>query len=276
MGTHQVQLGSADYLGVAIKENGLAGIRLMENVYAPERHMPRHAHENASLSFLLQGYCDDTLERKQRYCRPSTLIFHPAGESHSSHYHRAGGRLLVVDFSPEWARRIRERSAVLETPAVVGRGPMSLLAWQLYKEFRTCDEVSSLAIEGLLLEILAAAARSEAKRHGGAIPVWVEKARELIRESFAERFTVEGIACEVGRHPVHLARSFRKYCGLTLGEFQRQVRVEFAMRQLAHTKSPLSEIALAAGFSDQSHFCNTFKRYSGMNPAQFRATTQTR
>jgi AraC family transcriptional regulator len=276
VGNPHVQVSAPDYFGAAIQEKTVAGIRLMENVYAPERHMPRHAHENASISFLMQGYCDDTLERKERYCGPSTLIFHPAGESHTSRYHRAGGRLFVVDFSTEWTHRVREHSTVLDIPAVVGRGPLSLLAWQLYREFRTGDEVSSLAIEGLLLEILAMATRSERKQHGGAIPPWVEKARELIRETFAERLTVEGIAREVGRHPVHLARSFRKHYGQTLGEFQRKVRLEFAMQQLAHTKTPLSEIALTAGFSDQSHFCNTFRCHAGINPARFRATTQTR
>jgi AraC family transcriptional regulator len=276
MGNTRVQLGSADYFGSAIKENTVAGIRMLENVYAPERYMPRHAHENASISFLLQGYCDDSLERKQRYCCPSTLIFHPAGESHASRYHRAGGRLFVIDLSIPWVKRIREHAPVLDTPAVITGTQLAVLAWRLYQEFRAADEVSGLAIEGLLLEILAGAARSEAKQRRGKIPPWVDRARELIRCRFAERLSLEGIAQEVGRHPVHLARSFREHCGSTLGEFQRQVRVEFAMQQLARTKTPLSEIALTAGFSDQSHFCNTFRRYSGMNPVQFRATTTTK
>jgi AraC family transcriptional regulator len=275
MGNQSVQLGSTDYFGAAIKENTVAGIRLLENVYAPERYIPLHAHENASISFLLQGYCDDSLERKQRYCRPSTLIFHPAGESQTSRYHRAGGRLFVIDLSTPWVKRIREHAPVPDTPAVVTGTPFAVLAWRLYQEFRAADEVSGLAIEGLLLEILAGAARSEAKQRPGRIPPWVDRARELIRCRFAERLSLEGIAQEVGRHPVHLARSFREHCGSTLGEFQRQVRVEFAMRELARAKTPLSEIALAAGFSDQSHFSNIFKRHTGMNPAQFRAAAQT-
>jgi AraC family transcriptional regulator len=45
--------------------------------------------------------------------------------------------------------------------------------------------------------------------------------------------------------------------------------VEFAGRQLATSALPLVEVALAAGFSDQSHFTKIFKRQMGMTPAEY-------
>jgi AraC family transcriptional regulator len=36
----------------------------------------------------------------------------------------------------------------------------------------------------------------------------------------------------------------------------------------------LSEIAIRAGFSDQSHFCNYFKRLLGVTPRQFRMSVR--
>jgi AraC family transcriptional regulator len=57
------------------------------------------------------------------------------------------------------------------------------------------------------------------------------------------------VAAEVGVHRVHLAREFRKYNGLTVGEDLRRVRVTFACQQFLNTRDPPAKIACAAGFT---------------------------
>jgi AraC family transcriptional regulator len=52
--------------------------------------------------------------------------------------------------------------------------------------------------------------------------------------------------------------------------------VDFAAHKLITTDEPLAGIALAAGFSDQSHFNRTFKRRTGMTPATFRVSSRLR
>ena len=91
-----------------------------------------------------------------------------------------------------------------------------------------------------------------------------------------ENLSLENIAASVGIHPTHFARAFRRHCGCTPGEYIRQLRVEFARRQLANSNRPLSEIALDSGFSDQSHFNKVFKRATGFTPAAYRRTFRTR
>jgi AraC family transcriptional regulator len=73
----------------------------------------------------------------------------------------------------------------------------------------------------------------------------------------------------VGVHPAHLARVFRQQYGCTLGDYVRRLRVEFACRRMTTGDTPLVEIALAAGFADQSHFTKTFKSLVGITPAEF-------
>src|SRR5262249_4267028 len=94
--------------------------------------------------------------------------------------------------------------------------------------------------------------------------------RELLQDRFAENLTHDAIAAAAGIHPVHLARVFRRHYGCTLGEYVRKLRVDFAARQLIATNERLAGIALAAGFSGQSHFTRAFKRQTGMTPASFR------
>jgi transcriptional regulator GlxA family with amidase domain len=47
-------------------------------------------------------------------------------------------------------------------------------------------------------------------------------------------------------------------------------RLEHARSLLAHSNLPLVEIALACGFSSQSHFGNSFKKAFDLTPAQYR------
>jgi AraC family transcriptional regulator len=81
---------------------------------------------------------------------------------------------------------------------------------------------------------------------------------------------VAEIARAAGVHPVYLARTFREHHGMTIGEYVRKLRIEHACRLISTTGAPLSEIALAAGFCDQSHFSRTFKRVTGSSPAEYR------
>jgi AraC-like DNA-binding protein len=67
-----------------------------------------------------------------------------------------------------------------------------------------------------------------------------------------------------------LAREFRRHFCCTAGEYVRRLRVDFACRALLQSDTALIEIAVNAGFSDQSHFTRTFRAAMGMAPAQFR------
>ena len=72
-------------------------------------------------------------------------------------------------------------------------------------------------------------------------------------------------------HYVHLSRQFHKYNRCTVGELIRKRRVQYACQLLAYSKTPLAEIALMCGFSDQSHLSFLFKRYMGLSPSRFRS-----
>jgi AraC family transcriptional regulator len=138
------------------------------------------------------------------------------------------------------------------------------------------DELSPLAIEGLTLELLVECARGAARVPDRQPPRWLRAVCDLLEAKFCEHLTLGTLAASVGVHPAHLARVFRRFHGCTPGEHVRQLRIEFACHRLANSDTPLAEIALAAGFSDQSHFSNTFKRHTGVSPAAFRKSARRR
>ena len=142
---------------------------------------------------------------------------------------------------------------------------------KLYREYRRMDQLSPLIIEGLALEIIAEVTRREFRLERRP-PRWLLQARDLLQAEFSRNLTLNSLAKSVGIHPVHLATTFRQHYRQTVGEYVRQLRIEYACGELSASDAPLVDIALAAGFFDQGHFSKTFKRFTGISPARFRET----
>ncbi|MBD0369985.1 MAG: helix-turn-helix transcriptional regulator [Pyrinomonadaceae bacterium] len=250
----------------------IAGFRLVESVYPSGLKMAAHSHDPAFFSFVLRGAYTERCGRETRTCVPSLLIFHPPDGSHAVAFHNADVGIFRIEIKPQRLAHIREHSQRLMEASRDFRGGLAAsLALRLYSEFHHLDEFSPLAVEGLVLELVAEAARSAAQSSGQSRPRWLEQAREILHEQRNEMPTLSGLAAEVGVHPIYLARSFRKHYRCTVGEYVRRLRVEMACREITVSSKSLSEIATSAGFYDQSHFSNVFKRHTGMTPAEFRA-----
>lgn len=253
----------------------LADFSLVESVYPASAVMARHTHELAHISIVLGGAYAERYGRKERLAAPTLLVVHPPGEEHSVAFKGEGAHVFSIHLKPSWLERVRDYSKILDSPADFSGGLTACLALRLYREFREMDEVAPLMIESLALEIIAAATR-QATPAGEKTPRWLERAREVLHANFAEQVTLAGVAGTVGVHPVYLAARFRKHYHCTVGEYVRRLRLETACREVASTDAPLSEIASASGFYDQSHFTNVFKRHTGMTPAQYRAAFRSR
>ena len=264
------------FYGMTTRRREVAGLVFVESVYREELRIPKHEHANAFFNLVLEGTYTEVCGGRSRTRGPATLAVHPCGEVHANHWHGAGGHVFHVDIPLARLEQVREYSPVLDNPAEFHDGMPNWLAMRLYREHLRNDDVSRLALEGLAMEVLAECARCHAGGPERNAPPWLRLVRELLHDRFAENLTHEAIAATVGIHPVHLARAFRRHCGSTLGDYVRKLRVDCAAHKLVTTDEPLAGIALAAGFSDQSHFSRTFKRQTGMTPATFRTSSRLR
>jgi AraC family transcriptional regulator len=194
----------------------------------------------------------------------------PAGYVHSVRFHNAPTHIFRVELKSQTVSKVRQFSKVLDSLEELNSTSVFALMTQLYKEFLSPDDVTPLAIEGLILEILAEASRSLSPPDVGC-PPWLRRAQEFLHSNFAKPFSLGDVATAAGVHPAYLAREFRRRYRTTPGEYTRRLRVEAAGRALSATDAPLSEIAASLGFSDQSHMGKHFKRLTGFTPAQYRA-----
>lgn len=93
---------------------------------------------------------------------------------------------------------------------------------------------------------------------------------EWIDAQLESRVDITELATSVGFSPSHFFRMFRKSFGMTPHSYVMRRRLSLAQELLTNTDLGLAEIALKAGFSDQSHFCRSFHRFTGLPPRAFR------
>jgi AraC family transcriptional regulator len=258
--------------GRVITKHEFSGLRLVDGIYSARTKVPSHAHEQAVFCIALTGECSEVYAARVRKYEALTTEFLPSNQCHSLDFPFADTRAFSIDIAPYWLDRAREHSLKLDHSVHCHGGVLSLLMMKLYREFRLMDGAATLAIEGLMLEMLAEISRRPLHSGERKPPRWLARAVELLRERFSERLTITQLAAEVGVHPVHLAREFRRFHDCTVGEYIRSLRIERACRQLRESDESLSAISCGAGFSDQSHFTRTFKHVIGMTPAQYRTT----
>lgn len=256
--------------GAVLRARRVGGLLLAEIRYAGGARIVRHSHPHARFTLVLGGsFCEHRPGGDAR-CERSTLIFREPGEWHGATVSSGGATCLVIDCDEPWIERIRAQGAVLDRSADFRGGLLGHLAQRLHGEFLMRDEVSRLAIDSLVLGMFAEASRRAHPVPSRMAPRWLEQARELLQARFAEPMTLADVAARVGVHPVHLARSFRACYQCTVADYVRQLRLDYVCREIATSSAPLSEIALAAGFCDQSHLSRVFKARVGATPAEYR------
>jgi AraC family transcriptional regulator len=246
------------------------GFMVREGRHAAGSSLPWHRHAGATLCFVYAGGFTERFAGTTLECVPGTIKVTPAEELHSNRFGREETRGMLVEADGAVVERLGHHAAgVLGQRASFRDEHLSWLAWRLLAEVRHPDAAAALAIEGLLLEILGGLSRARDLRVHGTVPRWVTQAREYLHEP-GQVGSVGELAAVVGVHPVTLARGFRRAYGCTVGSYLRRLRLVRAARRLAETDAPLAEIALAAGFADQSHFSNAFRRETGLSPSAFR------
>ncbi len=96
----------------------------------------------------------------------------------------------------------------------------------------------------------------------------IKKAEELLSENLEEKISLDEIAKYSGFSRYYFLRLFKEKTGLPPHVYRTQKRIDRAKFLLKKKKS-FSEIALETGFTDQSHFTNKFRQFTGASPGQY-------
>lgn len=107
---------------------------------------------------------------------------------------------------------------------------------------------------------------------GGLSPWQLRLVLGTVDRRLADSLVLEDLARGCGLSVSHFSRAFAHSMGLAPHRWIMQRRIEVAKEMLLARANPLSQIALACGFSDQSHFTRAFAVATGSTPGRWQAT----
>ena len=253
-----------------MKELDTRGLRITESWHRASSTIARHAHRQATLTVLVDGSFEESYAyRRDMECVAPAIHVRPPGEPHLDRLGTIGAHNLVLELDDTRFEDVSRHSALFDQVQEVRSAELHEISKRLQRELKIDDAASALALEGLTMEMLATASRQE---HRGLDrpSTWLLRVRDRLHDDFQHGLGLDELAREADVHPVHLARAFRAAFGASPGEYQRRLRLEWAAHQLTSTKRSIADIAIDAGFSDQSHLTRIFKAAYGQPPGAWR------
>jgi AraC family transcriptional regulator len=266
-----VTMGSPQFR--TIETNGFV---VTDAWFPPGAVLPRHTHDRAIFATMLEGRFDSVIARRRIECTRASVWVEPTGEPHANFISRDGARVIVLQPNPAHAPLFEPFAQYLDIPSGQHHAGVAADARRIAAEIAAPDPLTALAVESLALGMLVNAVRVSATRETGKPPQWLLQAQELLHARFREPMTIGEIAAGVGVHPSHLAHCFREQFRITIGVYVRRLRIEWAAERLRVSDDPIIQIAVAAGYSDQSHLTRECQRHFGASPAAYRAYAKSR
>lgn len=258
-------LGTGQSTGRVVASRRFAGVLVTTTQHASnEYETGTHYHEHPHLCLLLQG-ADLESRGSLPYPREvGQVFFYHAGEPHATVASDGPSRHANIEFDEAFLRTHGVTEPGIET-AIRTRRDAAFLVIRIQSEARRGDDVSPLAIESLLLELVGPAPADARTR-----PRWVQEVDTILHDRWNQQLSLRELSVATGTRPVTISKHFRRYFAATLGDYVRRLRVSRSLPLLANAGIALSDVAYRCGFADQSHFTRTFRALTGVTPGAYR------
>lgn len=102
--------------------------------------------------------------------------------------------------------------------------------------------------------------------------ILMQRILKIINENLSNPdLSVEMLAANIGMSRVHMHRKLKELSSQSTRDFIKAIRLKQAATLLASKKMTIAEVAYATGFSNPSHFSNSFREFYGMSPKEYAA-----
>jgi AraC-like DNA-binding protein len=253
---------------------------------------PEEPNPTNSVAFVRRGVFQRTDEGRTVIADANHILFFNAAQPYRySHPFGGGDDCTILTMSTSLALQVvgervprdAERdTAPFSLGYAVSSSSTARLLYELLHALR--NRATTLAVEDLLSELSDEAVRDAYDTHGRRTeqiklsPAARARRREMteaakltINRRLSAPPSLNGLAHALGCSPFHLSRAFHSTAGVSLRRYLSRLRAGIAAYHLARGASDLTDLALALGYSDHSHFTNAFREEFGMPPSHFRA-----
>lgn len=234
-----------------------------------------HTHHFTELFFVLEGSGKFLLRDTTLRIKAGDLVIIPP---HIEHTERSSPhtplKYYVLGIDGIAFQSIDSTGSVQIFSNSENQPSIANLIGQIYREVKNKVYGSDIICQNLLEILIILLIRSQR-----LIPIPINSARmtkecamvkEYLDANYAEHITLDTLTRLTHMNKYYMAHSFTKFTGLSPIQYLNQRRMETACRLLKDTDYSISDIASSTGFSSQSYFSQTFRKYYGINPIKYR------
>lgn len=263
---------STNILGTSLRSADFRQLRAAETRYAACAFIPPHEHEFGYLSLVLRGGFEEKVGQGSQFNSSASVIFMPPGIAHSEQMSPKGARSFTVILKPTLLANHADDLRHLRSCQWFHGGRAAKLMLRAYENFLLDADGAEFALAEDIFQLCSLVKHPEPT--SSRLPSRsLRAAVDLLHAQPTSDLPFGELAATVGVDPAYLARAFHRKMGCTMSEYRRRLWVRKAAHLLASTREPIAQVALTAGFADQSHLTRIFKSETGLTPQSYRTLT---
>ena len=245
------------------------------------RHYRSHRHATLSIGAITEGAVSFTSNGRQSHLIPGTLIVINPEVTHACNPIEGEARsyyMLYLDTA--WCRGVQSALWGTDAPFVpledtlIERRDLHDAYLDVCQTLLDTDAdylAKEEQLQGFVERLFGLQCVPDTPSSSTPIPdrTQIETAQTFMRKHLSQNLTITQIADAARISPAHFARRFKTATGFTPHDYLQNLRIEHA-RELLATDMPIAQIALEAGFCDQSHLNRVFTPIVACTPGQYR------
>jgi AraC-like DNA-binding protein len=230
------------------------------------KRVPTHRHKSVSLGMVLKGSRVLTIHN-QKYIIAEDDVFiinsnepHTIGETQNPEHD-----YIVLSLVPALKLKYSGNNLpvfenIVESPVLT-----ELLEKLFHSLIQKKNGVENSDIAVLIEEMCRFQKKGTAYKQQDKR---MEKVRDILDNSATDNHSLTSLSDKAAISAFHLARLFKNYTGMAPHQYLLDNRLRFA-REMLESGQQVSDIAIAAGFYDTSHFIRHFSKYYSVSPFDY-------
>lgn len=237
---------------------------------------PNHFHEHYVIGFVENGKRKLSCKNKEYVINSGDIILFNPFENHTCEQldnMPLDYRCLNIntDIMQKMAFEINKKDYIPEfSQNVIIKNELFYLLHDLHKMIleKQNDFHKEELFFFLIEQLIAKYSDSNKELNAEKVNNKIELICKYLENNYSKRITLDELADLSSLNKYYLLRAFTKFKGITPYRYLQNIRINKAQKMLENGTEVL-EAAMSSGFSDQSHFTNFFKEFTGLTPKQY-------
>ncbi|MEZ0537056.1 helix-turn-helix domain-containing protein [Caldicellulosiruptoraceae bacterium PP1] len=254
-------------------------------------YVQNHWHESIELLFILSGTVNIVVDGNRYELKEEDIILINSNEIHTTILSGDNNLILVLQISPDFIKENCSNSDNIifncksflynqeeQHNFNIIRKILAEMMWFKIKD----QEGYELKVKSLLLNLVyilikyfkVTEKRINKQDNSKKFLERLTRIINYIDENYNKDISLQDIADKEYLTIHYLSKFFKKYVGITIGDYINKKRLEHAVKDIIFTDLPIIQIALNNGFPNEKSFLNIFKEYYNITPSQYRKNSQ--